>query len=334
MKALERPGQPVSGAHAQLLPSLALAELHRQQYEPNKQLLMRASAGVVFVSQATRWVGSSFWIQLQDDGTPPLVVAAVTEAQAQQAEAQGMVRAKVQFLDLSDRVGVGQGSASETKQGRIVARLGKLKHALESDDLVGATGQVDAWLGECDGGGNSEAGAADDDSGGDGDGGGGPVIPPELLGFGDHGDLWSVMENDNGNVMSLLGVLRATTEAKKKAWGQAYDRKNAELRKIAPMYVVSRLTIKTHATSIVNKQSLYLLAAGLFGGKEKDNAALKDIAVPASVTTAYFGKGGGALKATGSWAAAAQALFDGLGPSPLRPLPDLAPATDGAAAAI
>jgi hypothetical protein len=279
---------------------------------------MTASASVVFVSQATRWVCSSFWFNIYDDGTPPCVVAAVTEAQAH----QGMVRAKVQFLDPSDRVSVGQGSASETKQGSIVARLGNLKQSLDSEDLVGATGQVDAWLRECDGGGNSEAGAADDDGGGVG---AGPVIPSELPGFGDHGELWSVMESDTGSRLSLLGVLRATTEAKKAAWGQGYDRKNAELRKIAPMYVASRLTTKTHATPIVNKQSLYLLAVGLFGGKEKDNAALKDVAVPASVQAAYYEKGGGANKPTGSWAAAAQALFDGLGPSPPRPLPDIAP---------
>ena len=59
------------------------------------------------------------------------------------------------------------------------------------------------------------------------------------------------------------------------------------------MYVVSRLTTKAHATPIVNKQPLYLLAAGLFGGKEKDSAALKCVPVPASVQAVYYGKGGG-----------------------------------------
>ena len=44
-----------------------------------------------------------------------------------------------------------------------------------------------------------------------------PVIPSELPGFGDHGELWSVMESDTGNGLFLLEVLRATTEAKKAA---------------------------------------------------------------------------------------------------------------------
>ena len=109
-----------------------------------------------FFSHATRWVGSSFWLKIYDDGTLPRIAAAVTEAQAQQAEAQGVVRAKVQFLDPSDRAGDSQGPASETKQGSIVARLGNLKQSLGSEDLAGATGQVGAWLRECDGGGTAK----------------------------------------------------------------------------------------------------------------------------------------------------------------------------------
>lgn len=283
-------------------------------------------------------MNTSWWIKQHSDGTAPDIVAAVTDAQAKDARDLGLERAKVRFLNEEDPVWAPSWAPGTNPQSDIAGRLQAITDCFAAGDASAAAGLVETWLGEI-----SDQGGGDVGEGGDADAGGDIALvlalPSELPAFEDHGRLWEVMEApSSSSTPSLLDVSKADVAKKKEAWGEKYDKTNALLRKMQAMYVASRLMHRASGstgrplersvmpeTPIVNKQSLYGLAAGLFGGTLKDHPDLKNVEIPTAVQEAYFGaggdgQGGGGMnrKPTGTWLAAAEALLGALGPAPAR----------------